>query len=459
MGSVVEGVTSLALSPYEATMDSLGITRHGRDMVHQEQMAREQMNWQSGENQKNRDFSQQMYEQQVSDYMKNYPELMKKQSDIQFNQWKNQFGIESAYNSQGSQVARNLVAGVNPASQGSALTQGVSVSQPSVSPPPQIHGSPLGGSASPVGIPQGMNSELMSQFGQFMRDVSQAGVSRKTIEKLDADIQKELSEKDLIDSQRSYQEMKNGLYQVFGFRKETYDLLKLWQEAYRLKAAGDLDAATEKFQKANERLVNSEAKKNEDLLPILIEQNKQQIEVLKSEKKKNLAQAFEASQAGKTQITVQEYNKALTKTENALRDGKVTALELSNDIQTVEKYIRGNELKFSDATLENRIMSIAEGLKQQQLISQQQYEKLQQDIVATKWADRMQFMQYCTGFLGAAAQILGSSSGYYSGSLNRMSAKERNEIQSQFNDILDRHYTPVRPSEVRGFGYTPAWQE
>lgn len=55
MGGMAESAFDLALSPYEAGMDSLGISRHGRDMVHQA-MAREQMKWQSEENQKNRDF-------------------------------------------------------------------------------------------------------------------------------------------------------------------------------------------------------------------------------------------------------------------------------------------------------------------------------------------------------------------------------------------------------------------
>lgn len=361
MGEVVDSAMDFALGPFETGMDSLGLSRHGRDMAHQESMAREQMAWQSSENQKNRDFSQQMYEQQLQDYLKNYPELLKQQADSQFGVWSKQFAAENAFNNPAAQLARLRAAGQNPIGS-DGLTAGVNSMSggSSVAPPPQIHGSPLGGSASPVGIPQGMNAELMSQFGQFMRDVSQAGVSRKTIEKLDADIQKELSEKDLVDSQRSYQEMKNGLYQVFGYRKETYELLKLWQEAFRLKAAGNLDAATEKLQEANKRLVNSEAQRNEDLLPILIEQNQQQIEVLKSEKRRNLAEADEAL----SRKELNKANKELADIAIKVKNAENTPDILAQKSRTVlAKLERDESISKKDAEEARRRIEKLEGIK------------------------------------------------------------------------------------------------
>lgn len=454
MGEVISQAASLGFSPYETFMDSTGLTRHGRDMVHQEAMAREQMAWQSNENQLNRDFSQKMYEQQVADYMKNSPLLMQKQADIQFNQWKNQ----QQYNSPAEMAARSLVGGFNPAANSAQLVQGSSAN-PSIAPPPQIHGSPLGGSASPVGIPQGMSSELMRDFGGLVKDLSQSRLNERTLGKIDAEVDKLLSEKELNDSLKAYQDITNGIKQVFGFKRESLELIKMIKESYKAESEGNYAEAAALQQRALARLNDSNAAINEAKLPFVAKLMQAEIKRTQAQSREANARAFEASEHGKIQVSIGAYYQAMADTENALRDGRVTAQELANDISTIQKYIQGNELKFSDATLENRIGMVAEGLKQQNLITQQQYEKLKQEIVATKWADRMQFMQYCTGFLGVCAQILGASSGYYNGSLNRMSAKERNQIQSEFNQILDRHYTPVKPSEVRGFGYTPAWQE
>lgn len=454
MGEIINSAANLAFSPYETLMDSTGLTRHGRDMVHQESMAREQMAWQSNENQLNRDFSKAMYEQQVADYMKNSPLLMQQQADIQFNQWKNQ----QAYNSPANMAARSLVGGFNPAANSAQLVQGSSAN-PAIAPPPQIHGSPLGGSASPIGIPQGMSSELMRDFGGLIKDLSQSRVNQATIDKLVNEAEELLSRKELNESLKAYQDIVNGIKQVFGYKRESLELINIIKNSYKAESEGNYAEASALQQKALARLNDSNAAINEAKLPFVAKLMQAEIKRTQAQTREANARAFEASETGKIQVSIGAYYQAMADTENALRDGRVTAQELANDISTIQKYIQGNELKFSDATLENRIGMVAEGLKQQNLITQQQYEKLKQEIVATKWADRMQFMQYCTGFLGVCAQILGSSSGYYNGSLNRMSAKERNQIQSEFNQILDRHYTPVKPSEVRGFGYTPAWQE
>ena len=180
---------------------------------------------QKNENALNRQFSREMYELQRDDYLKNYPELQKIQADTQFNLWKNQSTTEANYNNTSNQVARNLVAGVNPAGQ-SGLVTGSAVNMPSsgsVSPPPQIQGSPLGGSLS--GIPnifQGSEiGSLLRQYGSFRKDMADADVSLKTLDKIDADTEKLLAEKDLIDSERFYQEIKNLINTILNFLIKT----------------------------------------------------------------------------------------------------------------------------------------------------------------------------------------------------------------------------------------------
>lgn len=454
MGEIINSAANLAFSPYETLMDSTGLTRHGRDMVHQESMAHEQMAWQSNENQLNRDFSKAMYEQQVADYMKNSPLLMQQQADIQFNQWKNQ----QAYNSPANMAARSLAGGFNPAANSAQLVQGSSAN-PAIAPPPQIHGSPLGGTASPIGIPQGMSSELMRDFGGLVKDLSQSRLNERTLGKIDAEVDKLLSEKELNDSLKAYQDITNGIKQVFGYKRESLELIKIIKESYKAESEGNYAEAAALQQKALARLNNSNASINEAKVPFVAKLMEAEIKRTQAQTREANARAFEASETGKIQVSIGSYYKAMADTENALRDGRVTAQELANDLSTIQKYIQGNELKFSDATLENRINMVFQGLLNQELINRQQFEKWEQMKFDTQTMENTKRTGFFVSVIGAIAQLLGAFGGVYNGSLNRMSAKERNEIQSQFNDILDRHYTPVKPSEVRGFGYTPAWQE
>ena len=150
-------------------------------------------------------------------------------------------------------------------------------------------------------------------------------------------------------------------------------------------------------------------------------------------------------------------NRALTKTENALRDGKVSALQLSNDLSMVAKFLQGNELAFSEQTLPARIESFIEGLRQQKLITGQQYYDLMQKRIAANWADRQQYMQYWTGFFNSASNVIGSSSGYYNGTINRMNNNDRIKVQREFNDVINQRNSPAPPVDVQGFEYYTPW--
>ena len=329
-----------------------------------------QISAQASENQKNRDFALEMYNRQWEDYLKNYPELMKMSNDAQFNLWKNQFDTQAKYNSPAEQVSRSLVAGLNPTKEGLVQGSNMSMQPSSVQPPAHIQGSPLGGSISPVGIPDMLPNNLLSQAAQFAKDISQVDINKKQLDKMEAEIDKMLSEKDLIDSQRSFQEMKNGVYQVLGYTKETKEVISLVKQAYMYEAQGDNYKAAEEMHRAQAELFRSEKALNDERLPFVGKLMQSEIDRNKSEDRRNRAQAFEASERGKIQVSVGAYYQSMADTENALRDGRATAQELSNDISTISKYIAANELKYSDNTLEARCKMVAEGLKQQELITQ-----------------------------------------------------------------------------------------
>ena len=277
---------------------------------------------QKNENALNRQFSREMYELQRDDYLKNYPELQKIQADTQFNLWKNQFTTEANYNNTSNQVVRDLVAGVNPAGQ-SGLVTGSAVNMPasgSVSPPPQIQGSPLGGSIS--GIPnifQGSEiGSLLKQYGSFRKDMADADVSRKTLDKMDAEMDKLFAEKDLIDSQRFYQEIKNGIYQVLGYKKETVDIMNKVKQSYEFQAQGDYYKAAELMAGAQKDLFDSEKAINEEKKPFVAKLMQSQIDEYRSETRKNLAladQAIAEKDLKETQKTWQEFENQLKSQE------------------------------------------------------------------------------------------------------------------------------------------------
>lgn len=446
LNSAFSWATDAIGSGLNAGLDSLGLSQHGRDQYFNRSMMREQMEWQSAEAQKNRDWNLQMYERQLQ----NYPELLKMQADSDFNKWRNQQDYMSPQN----MVARNLSAGVNPASQGQALTQGVS-SSPSV--PPNIAGSPVG-NPSPVGIPStGMSRGLLSEIGSFMRDVQQAKNLEKQTgrydEYLDSMIAKFDAETENKEEATRYQKILTAIKQVYGNTEAMYNNAKLLQEAYSLQKQGDYYASNKKLVEADENLTKTKDSALKEQLPLLRGEIQSQIDLNNANARKSRQEAYLASQQA-------SYYKAITKTENDMRSNRLEAVSLENDLRTINKFLMGNELKISNDTLQAQISSIIEGMKQQQIITKQQAEKLYQLSVTSAWASRQQYMQYWTGFLNSASNVIGSSSGYYNGALSRMSARERNQIQREFNSIIDKHYnTPIQPHEVRGFGYQPAWQE
>lgn len=181
-GSVMgSNILGMFMSPFNAGMDSLGLSQHGRDQYFARDLQREllwdQINAQKEENQLNRDFSKEMLDLNWQKTLQNYPELLKMSSDNAFNLWRNQFNIQRDYNEQvnspAGQVSRMMAAGLYPA-QGAQTQVASQFGGSHAAPPPNIQGSPLGGSVSPIGLPQGLSgrgSDLAS-LGSFIRDLS-----------------------------------------------------------------------------------------------------------------------------------------------------------------------------------------------------------------------------------------------------------------------------------------------
>lgn len=278
--SLGSGILNMGFSAINAGLDSLGLSQHGRDQYFARDLQREllwdQINAQIAENQKNRDFSKEFFNMQWDKMLQNYPDLLKMSSDAQFNLWRNQFNMQNEYNSPQAQVGRMMSAGLNPAGGTSTVAQS-QMSPSSVGAPPNISGSPLGGSVSPIGIPQGLSGRgtQLSDIGNFIRDMSQAAKNTKETSWYDKFMQVNL---DNLQSQTArnqilaaYEDIQKRILDAFGHKKAAQEYLNLVQEGANLATEGKLNDAKVALTKAQETLANSENEKIQKELPYLNE--------------------------------------------------------------------------------------------------------------------------------------------------------------------------------------------
>lgn len=450
---VGSGILSMGLSAMNAGLDSLGLSQHGRDQYFARDLQREllwdQINAQIAENQKNRDFSKEFFNMQWDKMLQNYPDLLKMSSDAQFNLWRQQFNMQNEYNSPQAQVGRMMSAGLNPAGGTSTVAQS-QMSPSSVGAPPSISGSPLGGSVSPIGIPQGLSGRgtQLSEIGSFIRDMSQAAKNTKETSWYDKFMQVNL---DNLQSQtarneilKSYEEIQKNILECFGHKKAAQEYLNLVQQGANLATEGKLMEAKEALAKAQETLANSENDKIQRELPYLNERFQKINDNLDSEIALNKEKQKTEQSAQAVNYSESSYKSALAKTEDDLRSGRVEGQSLANDLATIDKYLQGNELKVSDATWQYRVVEIAESAVQAGLITKQEYEKLHQLKIRTDWAGRQEFADYCCKFINAFSGVMQS----FASVKNSLNGEQRNNIRQQVADQMKEHDNMVHENVI-----------
>lgn len=412
------------MSPINAGLDSLGLSQHGRDQYFARDLQREllwdQINAQIAENQKNRDFSKEFFNMQWDKTLQHYPELLKMNSDEQFNLWRNQFLEQKQYNeevnSPAGQVQRMMAAGLNPV-QGTTSQVQSNMGGNSVGVPPMISGSPLAGSVSPIGLPQGLSgrgSEL-SQIGSFVRDIAQAKKTGKESDRFDEITDAMIDE--LYERARSneayaaYNGIKTVIERELGKDYRRSEIALNLRMALYYGAKEDTEKALQNLHKAETWLANT---KNEGLLeqlPFLEQQIQAIIRYYETGSNRNLAESNLA------------YAKATTETDlrNMYREQGGLYYEL--------KKLRREDRVEMFATRENRIQQIAEQAYQSGLISREMEEELQMLMVDKQYQEADKLLHYME--LG----LEGYRVGRYA---NAMDA--RNSIEERYNDWRMEHY-------------------
>lgn len=490
---------------------ALGMASLGGSMIaagSAESTNSQSMAFSSAENEKAREWQEKMYGQQVKDTIASEGRAnteYDRRFQMQNEEYAKRLGLSSdlqkqltqyLYESFNSPEARRdalLKAGLNPSVLlgGSASPFGeiglesLSASEPSF-------GSPSASSIPSAGSSPTASANLKNPYEGFdfgVSNLSSALLNLAGAEKTSTENQQMKDTFDLIkegmvldnaskETKNAYDNLVLKIKEAFGDKQAAADVTATIASAYRNFMNGDNEKAQADINSVLKNMYERQDK-IDALAKVDIEfwannmirsaDQEYQLKVIqgkigKSEIAKNYADANRA-------VSMSGYYAALTKTEDALRSGRVEMQDLQNDLMTVEKFLKGNELYISDKTKEGQIQmffTLAEkaGIETKQLQAQ-----LNNFL---KWGDRQAYAQYVNSFISSFSQAVGAVGGTYNGwrsaSLQRLSAKERNDIKAEFNRIFEQKVNNISnrqagvgsimehvPDDHAGY-YEPYWQ-
>ena len=295
---------------------------------------------------------------------------MQYQSDLAFENWKKQFNMINEYNKPINQLKRYADVGVNPFVNPSG-SQMVGMSSSGASPSaPMPAFSPAAGFGSSF-------SQLMSGILSAYQSKGKGIENEKLGEFLDAQIRNQLSQAGHQEVLAELDSVKLGLEKQFGKSKYRSEIYKAFSEAAQSFTQALLNRDYEPALKASETWKNnmegllSKAKKDmtdleyfelETRLEYLDDMLQGDIEVKRSERSKNYAEAFKAKEEGKTQESLRRLNSAnafrseaegnkfyeeyqrLTHTEKAFVDKLTAEAEIERKKNAVFSWKFGMEL-------------------------------------------------------------------------------------------------------------------
>lgn len=456
----------------ESTMDSLGLSRHGRDQYFNREMQQDflsqQLAFQREQTEDQQSFTKEMYNQQWYDQLTKYPELQRRINDQNFNLWRQQQNFQNAYNSPQNQMALQMAAGMNPNSPFSQSVGTANLGATSPSQPPQISPTPFTSHASPIGLPTGLShpSQLIRDIGGFMKDIAQAknlGVHTQQLEQL---FDYEIEER----TQRIFgMRLTNTAIGIENYvaerikdkrvQKASQELLKLIADTKEVDSATDLNLQR-KFTEKSEELLNIAKRHCAE----------EEFEVLKF-KVDHLQEEWTNTQNNLKADTLSKKADAnlknnLAATDKALRSGRITGLELDNKLKDIEWQIKERKNWFEEETIVQKMMSVMYNLKQQQIITDTMYQKLEQEKASTEFARRHQFANYILTICQSVGAVLSGTGAALSGGanwrsvdINDLNTKQRNEIQSRVADAYEkevskhRDFPQERRDQILGTGF------
>lgn len=179
------------------------------------------------------------------------------------------------------------------------------------------------------------------------------------------------------------------------------------------------------------------------------------------------AQTRSSNASAAQSYSMADFYKAVTKTENDLRIGKLTLLELDNQLKEIG--VRGAERKDYNEMLTNNAKIVAmfhqferEGLVNRDMVIALERAAYSNDRKEIEW-----WIDESCKVIGTASSAAQAGASVYNARTNRLdqlNGKERNAIYNKFVDSYNEHYngTSILEHEMydsESGGFVPTWRE
>lgn len=388
-------------------------------------------------------------------------ELQEDAQEFQREEWTRQFGLSNQrqdelissqreYESPAAYAARLRQAGLNPSallqSGGSLLGQQVS---PSVNMPSGVTAPHF----APSDIGFGQTFEFFGNFVKAMADAKKSGLDSELLRQTFDDnillLRERVFSQQLENVNKQLDNYVNNEIKDAKVKRafKEYDYLCTLEQNARflgenVKADTSLKAAQELLTVAQKELSGQQFQE----LSIIV-RNKQRL--IDSEITRNYASSSAYTAAAGMYQSQTEYNYALAQTENQMRDGRITLQQLQNDSMRIANTVGSSNMRTFVATEQDRLKALVSEYERQGFITETARANMQHAITNANWSE-------VEKYLGAMSQALNTVTGVYNAGSMRigsMSQMQRNQVQSEFNRILDSHWQPNEPKPIHGFGY------
>ena len=357
-------------------------------------------------------------------------DMMRFSSDLQQENWQNQFSTITQYNDPAAAAARMRNGGFSPAAMfgtgGSAMFSSATPNSGLPSTPSGFYG----------------GNTNFSSLAQALNLASQTKLNLARLPEVEANVQSLLAKAGLDDSQKSLNELSLKLQSVYGdqmyksnIAKNVGDYLNKLAQAELFNAQGDTQRAEKLLKEAQADLAKSQkvlTESQKTLVDIDARYEEARIQADIDAKK---AQAQEARAGAKRNLAQAEYMNQLSATESQMRDGAIEMQSLHNDLLTIEKFAKGrhnsNEEILNDQYLQAQMNMLArEGLLN---------EKVQQEIkMAVQENDWYRYGKLIESINGALGNAIGA---YNAGSMriNALTSEKRTAISQKIADAVERN--------------------
>ena len=240
-------------------------------------------------------------------------------SDLDQRNWRERFDLENAYNTPEAQVKRALEAGINPYVQ-SDMVESLGAANPSSSSPGGQFSPPNSLFASPSGFREMANATLAKKQGERYDELTDSQIKENLSKADNQEADTVLKE---IDAQYAHEFKQAGLQKAWlGVKNLFADTLVKGSQITANDAAAFKSKMDGFYSQAAKNL------KEEELAQMKIRTQRLD-EIITSEVKRNLQEAFKAGQQGK--LAGEQ-----AKTEQQLRPYKTAASAIDNGLKAIE---------------------------------------------------------------------------------------------------------------------------